>query len=112
MSKKTKNLTRKDYWAKYRNEIKAMQFKDEEIVTEKVSEKVTQSPEPKKEKKVLLTSKKRGTHELIAEYKKNHCKKKEVVDERELKVVKIIASILLVLLIVFLVFYVTKEKLL
>lgn len=112
MSKKTKNLTRKDYWAKYRNEIKAMKFKEEEKNNEQVVEKVEISPEPKKEKKVLLTSKKRGTHELIEEYEKTHRKNKEVIDERELKVVKIIATILLALLIVFLTFYVIKEKIL
>lgn len=108
MSRKTKNLTRKEYWAKYRNEIKAMNFKEEE----KVAEKVELTPEPKKEKKVLLTSKKRGTHELIEEYEKNHRKNKEVIDERELKIVKIIATILLALLIVFLAFYIIKENLL
>lgn len=107
MSKKTKYVSRKDYWAKYRQEIKAMQFNEQKSAPEK---EVPLTEKPKKEPDVLLTSKKRHTHELIEEYEKTHRKNKEVIDEKEFRAIKIIASILLLALVAFIVFYVIKEK--
>ncbi len=106
MKRKRRNLTRKEYWAKYRHEIKTMKFDVAKPIEKNAP---AQASEVKVTKTLPLASRKRGSAELIQEYEQTHKNKEQSSSDYDFKIGKIIGITLLLVFISLIVFLMIRR---
>lgn len=96
MKRKKRNVTRKEYWAKYRHEIKVMEFDVAKTIEKKAPAATNEGTVAKT---LPLAAKKRGSAEIIQEYEQNHKNKEQSSSDYDFKIGKIIGITLLLVFI-------------